>query len=90
MQEEERNVGAVTCEVYRGYLAAGRGCIMVPVLLLSFMPLQDARVMSSYWLVYWQERKFNQPSGFYVRRFGPLFLETYFFRWAFMLAWESR
>ena len=94
MQEEERNVGAVTWEIYSGYLAAGRGYIMVPLLLLSLVLLQGAQVMSSYWLVYWQERKFNQPSGFYVHPFAPPFLDSfvliYLFRWASMPAWESR
>jgi hypothetical protein len=92
MQEEERNIGAVTWGIYGDYLSAGRGYIMVPLLLLSLVFLQGAQVMSSYWLVYWQERKFNQPSGFYVRGFVPFFLESralmYRFRWAFMPAWE--
>ena len=66
MQEEERNVGAVNREVYKTYLAAGNGYILIPCLLLSLLLLQGAQVMSSYWLVFWQEQRFNQPAGFYV------------------------
>jgi hypothetical protein len=67
MQEEERNVGAVTWKVYKTYLAAGNGYILVPSLLLSLLLLQGAQVMSSYWLVFWQEQRFDQPARFYVR-----------------------
>jgi len=66
MQEEERNIGAVTWKVYKTYLAAGNGYILIPCLLLSLLLLQSAQVMSSYWLVFWQEQRFNQPAGFYV------------------------
>ena len=66
MQEEERNVGAVTWKVYKTYLTAGNGYILVPGLLLSFLLVQGVQVMSSYWLVFWQEQQFHQPIGFYV------------------------
>ena len=66
MQEEERNVGTVTWKVYKTYLAAGGGYILISSLLLSLLLLQGAQVMVSYWLVFWQEQRFNQPTGFYV------------------------
>jgi hypothetical protein len=69
MQEEERNVGAVTWKVYKTYLAAGNGYILVPSLLFSLLLLQGTQLMSSYWLVFWQEQRFDQPARFYVRRF---------------------
>lgn len=56
MQAEERNTGAVSKEVYVEYLRAGKGYIILPVLFLSVTLMQGAQVMSSYWLVYWQER----------------------------------
>lgn len=49
MQAEERNTGAVTGTIYKEYLKAGRGSIIIPSLLLSFVLLQGAQVMSSYW-----------------------------------------
>ena len=64
--QEERNVGAVAWEVYKTYLAAGNGHILVPSLLLSLFLLQGAQVMSSYWLVFWNEQLFDQPVGYYV------------------------
>ena len=92
MQEEERNTGAVTWEVYKTYLTAGNGYSMVPILLLSFLLVQGARVMSSYWLVFWQERLFHRPTGFYVSGttlFLRLVVLIYFVRWAFTLPWAS-
>lgn len=55
MQAEERNTGAVSNTVYKAYLKAGKGGILIPSLILSLVFLQGAQVMSSYWLVYWQE-----------------------------------
>ncbi|KAG6334059.1 hypothetical protein ID866_5033 [Astraeus odoratus] len=55
MQEEERNTGAVRWSVYRQYLSAARGGVFVPLLVLSLVLMQGVNVMSSYWLVYWQE-----------------------------------
>ena len=72
MQDEERNVGSVSWKVYREYLLAGNGAILVPALLLSLLLVQGAQVMSSYWLVFWQDQQFHQPQGFYVRQSHPL------------------
>ena len=49
MQEEERNTGAIPLKVYRRYLSAGNGRILVPILLLSLVVMQGSMVMSSYW-----------------------------------------
>ena len=93
MQKEERNVGAVTWMVYKTYLTAGNGYILVPALLLSLLLMQGSRVMSSYWLVFWQEQRFHQPIEFYVRDASFLFLRLlvlmYSVRWVFMQPWES-
>jgi ABC-type multidrug transport system ATPase subunit len=51
MQEEERNVGAVTASVYRQYFAAGNGRVVVPLLLLSVILLEASTIMWSYWSV---------------------------------------
>ncbi len=56
MQAEERNKGAVSAAVYKRYLKAGKGSIILPLLILSLAFMQGTQVMSSYWLVYWQER----------------------------------
>nr|VWO99753.1 Phosphate:H symporter (Phosphate:H symporter, variant) [Ganoderma boninense] len=72
MQVEERNTGAVSNEVYAEYLRAGKGYIILPLLLLSVALMQGAQVMSSYWLVYWQERKWAFGSGFYMGIYAGL------------------
>ncbi|KAF9466563.1 ABC transporter [Collybia nuda] len=66
MQAEERNTGAVNWEVYKAYSAAGKGKFVLPLLFFSIVLIQGATVMGSYWLVYWQERKWAQPEGFYM------------------------
>ena len=92
MQEEERNVGAVTWKIYKTYLTAGNGYALVPILLLSLLLVQGSRVMSSYWLVFWQEQQFHRPVGFYVRDTSLslwLFVLMCFVRWEFTPPWES-
>ncbi|KAG6861355.1 hypothetical protein C0995_001088 [Termitomyces sp. Mi166 len=66
MQVEERNTGAISWEVYKEYSRAGRGPIVLPLLFLSLVLIQGATVMSSYWLVYWQEEKWPRSQGFYM------------------------
>jgi hypothetical protein len=49
MQVEERNTGAIPLEVYKGYLSAARGVIVLPILFIAVALLQGATVMSAYW-----------------------------------------
>ncbi|KAJ7454698.1 ABC transporter [Mycena latifolia] len=82
MQAEERNVGSIALDVYKAYMSAGNGKIIVPLLLLSLVLLQGSNVMSSYWLVYWQEKKWPRPEGFYMAIyafFGASQAITFFF-----------
>ena len=55
MQAEERVTGAVSGAVYAAYFRAGRGRIVLPLLILGLVMMQASSIMSSYWLVYWQE-----------------------------------
>ncbi|KAK7032834.1 oligomycin resistance ATP-dependent permease YOR1 [Favolaschia claudopus] len=66
MQAEERNIGAISSGVYKAYISAGNGRYIVPLLLFSLVLMQGANVMSSYWLVYWQEMKWPRSQGFYA------------------------
>jgi ABC-type multidrug transport system fused ATPase/permease subunit len=52
MQTEERNTGAISGQVYKDYLKAGHGEVVMPLLLLSLVLMQGATVLSSYWYVY--------------------------------------
>ncbi|KAI6165735.1 ABC transporter [Pisolithus thermaeus] len=72
MKEEERNTGAVRWQIYQQYLSAGHGLIFVPSLLISLVIMQGANVMSAYWLVYWEEMKWNYPQGFYMGVYAAL------------------
>jgi len=49
MQMEERNTGAIEWGVYKAYLKAGYGEVMIPLLVLSLVLMQGATVLSSYW-----------------------------------------
>ncbi|KAH9177416.1 ABC transporter [Lactarius sanguifluus] len=66
MQVEERNTGAVNARVYKQYIQSGNGMVLVPVLLVTLMLMQISMVLSSYWLVWWQERQWRRPQGFYM------------------------
>ncbi|KAI0035413.1 ABC transporter [Vararia minispora EC-137] len=69
MQQEERSTGAVSWEVYKAYLSAGNGFAMVPLIVVSMVVMQAATVLSSYWLVWWQDRQ----ASFYVGHFMGIY-----------------
>ncbi|KAG1825133.1 ABC transporter [Suillus variegatus] len=48
MQEEERNTGSIKWGVYREYVAAAHGPVLLPLFLLSVILMQCSSVMSSY------------------------------------------
>lgn len=66
MQTEERNTGSVSGSVYSAYIKAGDGSVLLPLLIISLVLIQGATVLSSYWLVWWQDGAFHRPQGFYV------------------------
>ncbi|KAG8950683.1 hypothetical protein FRC04_007308 [Tulasnella sp. 424] len=72
MQQEERLTGAVQASVYAAYFNSGHGKILVPLLLASLLFSQASNVMNSYWLVFWQERRWPYSSGFYMGVYGAL------------------
>jgi hypothetical protein len=49
MQIEERATGAVNGAVYRAYLHAANGPVVVPFLVVSVVLIQVAIILSSYW-----------------------------------------
>jgi ABC-type sulfate/molybdate transport systems ATPase subunit len=49
MQTEERTTGAVSGAVYRAYLHAANGPVVVPLLVVSVVLIQVAIILSSYW-----------------------------------------
>lgn len=49
MQEEERNIGAVSGDVYKAYYKAGHGGILTPFLIFSILMMNVSSIFSSYW-----------------------------------------
>ncbi|WVQ79719.1 hypothetical protein IAT38_001819 [Cryptococcus sp. DSM 104549] len=76
MQVEERNVGSLKQGTFWDYLKAGKGLIMLPVLLFAIAVAQGFYVITSFWLVWWQERKWDEPNGFYMGIYGGLGIGT--------------
>ncbi|KAI0300742.1 ABC transporter [Russula brevipes] len=72
MQAEERNVGAVNLQVYKQYFRSGNGIVLVPAMFVSITLMQAAIVVSSYWLVWWQDRQWPRPQGFYMGIYAML------------------
>ncbi|KAH9031754.1 ABC transporter [Lactarius pseudohatsudake] len=72
MQAEERNTGAVNVQVYKQYFRSGNGVVLVPIMLVTIVLMQVSFVLSSYWLVWWQEREWQRPQGFYMGIYATL------------------
>lgn len=72
MQTEERNAGSLKKGTFFTYFRAGKGHIMIPLLLLSVTVAQAFTVMTSFWLVYWQENKWPYGDGFYMGIYAAL------------------
>ncbi|TFK46118.1 ABC transporter [Heliocybe sulcata] len=95
-QAEERNTGSISWKVYAAYLKAGHGSVVLPWLLVSLVLIQGATVLSSYWLVWWQDMSFDQPQGFYMGIYAGLGVSqaiTFFFMgsmFAFLTYFASR
>ncbi|KAI0255115.1 ABC transporter [Lactifluus subvellereus] len=72
MQAEERNTGAVNVQVYKRYFQSGNGVVLLPMMFVSIVLLQATLILSSYWLVWWQDRHWPQPQGFYMGIYAML------------------
>lgn len=65
MSEEHVHTGNMGFRTYGGWLKAANGWVMVPLLLLAVICSQALTIITSYWLVYWQEDQFQRPYSFY-------------------------
>ncbi|KAN0113413.1 ABC transporter [Russula decolorans] len=72
MQAEERNTGAMNLQVYKRFLQSGNGVVLLPIMFVTFVLMQTATVLSLYWLVWWQERQWPRPQGFYMGIYAML------------------
>ncbi|KAH9013509.1 ABC transporter [Lactarius pseudohatsudake] len=72
MQAEERNTGAVNFQVYKQYILSGNGMVLLPVMFVATVLMQISFVLSSYWLVWWQELQWKRSQGFYMAIYATL------------------
>lgn len=64
---EDRETGAVSTDVYKGYFRMGGGLWTIPVLLATITFAQVAQVGNNLWLSFWSEDDFKgRSTGFYV------------------------
>ncbi|UZJ53675.1 hypothetical protein CBS101457_002995 [Exobasidium rhododendri] len=66
MQEEERKQGKIGFSTMKAYVYSGRGAVFLPLGLLFLALTQASIVLSSYWLVFWEEDEFQQSTTFYM------------------------
>jgi hypothetical protein len=51
MQAEERNIGAMNRQVYKGFLQSGNGVVLFPAMFVTIVLMQASTVLSLYWYV---------------------------------------
>jgi ABC-type multidrug transport system fused ATPase/permease subunit len=77
--QEERNTGSIALSVYKAYFHAGRGWIMVPLVLTGLVLMQGAVVMGSYTLRWWLSDDLAWTQGQYMGLYAGLGVATAFF-----------
>ncbi|KAF8896584.1 P-loop containing nucleoside triphosphate hydrolase protein [Infundibulicybe gibba] len=87
--KERRTTGSVSWKVYWAYLAAGRGYITVPLLVLSILLMQGSQIVNSYTLVWWQSDTFHQPFSFYQILYAGLGLSQALFTFLLGIATDT-
>ncbi|KAG0036025.1 hypothetical protein BGZ82_004800 [Podila clonocystis] len=66
MSQEERATGSVDGKIYKNYVNAAGGGLLVPLLLFLLIITQVAKVGNDLWLSWWTEDKFNESPKFYM------------------------
>ncbi|KAF9163643.1 hypothetical protein DFQ26_002301 [Actinomortierella ambigua] len=66
MQSEERSTGSVSGKIYKAYLKATGGSYIVPMIVITMILTQIAKVGTDLWLSWWTSNTFNQTSAFYM------------------------
>ena len=54
-ESEERNTGSVDGHVWLSYIRAGKGWLVVPIVLVAGACMQASTNLSSYWVIWWQK-----------------------------------
>lgn len=70
ISREGMHTGGMSRKTYFGYLKAGRGWLMLPLIVSAVVVAQAFTIMTSFWLVYWQEKRWgltaSQYEGTYI------------------------
>ncbi|CAK9781035.1 hypothetical protein CC85DRAFT_282605 [Cutaneotrichosporon oleaginosum] len=72
MQLEERNQGGLQKGTFSGYLRAGKGYIMLPLLIIATVIGQGFTVMSQYWMVWWQQGQWGLSNNAFMGAYAAL------------------
>ncbi|KAG8946658.1 hypothetical protein FRC04_011552 [Tulasnella sp. 424] len=72
LKAEKRSTGSIDKGVYVTYMKAGKGYIVIPLILLTCILMQGSQVLNSYWLIWWQENSFNRSTRFYMVLYAVL------------------
>ncbi|KAJ4489677.1 ABC transporter [Lentinula edodes] len=72
MQSEDRNIGSVDIKVYIEFLEAGGLGYTFPLFVVAVCFFQGSSVLSPYWLVFWEDEKFNISRGAYMGIYAVL------------------
>lgn len=87
MQTEERAVAGVSWQVYKAYFQAAGSLWIIPVVLILLLCSQGANIVTSLWLSWWVQRKFEGVSeGAYIGIYALLGFLSAFFLFAFSVA----
>lgn len=78
MSSEIIHSGTMGAKTYGGWLKAANGKVTMPLLFLAVVISQALTILTSYWLVYWQEDLFNRSYSFYEGLYVLLGVATAF------------
>ncbi|KAF9372450.1 hypothetical protein CPB97_001258, partial [Podila verticillata] len=66
MSQEERATGSVDGKIYKDYVDAAGGTLLIPLLLFLLIMTQVAKVGNDLWLSWWTANKFHESQKFYM------------------------
>ncbi|KAF9413974.1 hypothetical protein BGZ94_000549 [Podila epigama] len=66
MSQEERSTGSVDGKIYKNYMNAAGGSMLVVMMVFVLLLTQIAKVGNDLWLSWWTDDKFQQSQKFYM------------------------
>ncbi|KAI6035675.1 ABC protein [Pisolithus marmoratus] len=68
--KEQCKTGSVSLQVYWAYLVAGRGAVMLPLIIVFICVMQASQIMNTYALVWWESDTWDRRDSFYQLLYG--------------------